>query len=175
MCACALLNLNTPRTHPHLSSIEEEHCLCWNMLKRGAIIQQLKEKTGGRPLKAVVVKPFRGSFIISDHLLFSKKRLLTASVLNFFFLVQSVLICRQYQVEQVYWPNNKNKKLLSAKIVQLLCWMDTHRCALCCQPQTRGNMDDGGGLTEPTGPVALIYSCQEEGLFLITLATASFP
>lgn len=71
MCSCVLLKQNTPRAHPRLISVEEEHCICWNTLKRGAIIQQLKEKTG-RPLKAEVVKPFKGFFIISYHLLFSK-------------------------------------------------------------------------------------------------------
>lgn len=51
MCVCVLCNFNTPSTHPHLISIEEEHCLCWNMLKRGTFVKQLKEKGHGRLLK----------------------------------------------------------------------------------------------------------------------------
>lgn len=143
MCACVLLNPNTPRTHPHLISIEEELCLCWNMLKRGAIMQRRKEKTRGRPLKAEVVKPFRGSFIISDHLLFSKIEAFNSLSTELLFLVQSALIYRQYQVEQVYWPNNKNKKLLSTKTVQL----NGHSQVWALLSTTKiENMDDDGGL-----------------------------
>lgn len=79
--------------------------------------------------------------------------------------MQSEFIYRQWQV---YWPNNRNKKLLSPEISSLTG---------VGSAISTTNMEVGSVRrpTEPTGPVAIIYSCQEEGFSLITLAIASFP
>lgn len=52
--------------------------------------------------------------------------------------------------------------------------MDSHRCMLSYQPHT-WIIWVTVRHTEPTGPVAMINSCQDEGCYLITLAIASFP
>lgn len=70
LCVRVSLYQKHTQNTPSPDQQEQQHCLCWNMLRKSDIIQQLKEKTYSRLLKAEFVKPFRDSSVISDHLLF---------------------------------------------------------------------------------------------------------